>query len=118
MPDLREEIYNLCTDLFPICRSITGSGVRQTLKILQHYLPDIKIYEVPSGTQAYDWIVPQEWTISDAYILDHPARKLWIFTPPIFQFLDILPQSIQPYHLINYRNISIPYPTNQMLYRM
>jgi aminopeptidase-like protein len=76
MPDLGEEIYNLCTDLFPICRSITGAGVRQTLNILQHYLPGLKIYEIPSGTQAYDWIVPQEWTINDAYILDPSGKKI------------------------------------------
>lgn len=76
MPDIGEEIYNLCKELFPICRSITGSGVRQTLNILQHHLPDIKIYEVPSGSQAYDWIVPQEWTINDAYILDPSGKKI------------------------------------------
>ncbi|MFQ5717498.1 MAG: DUF4910 domain-containing protein, partial [Nitrospinales bacterium] len=70
-----EEMYDLLRELFPICRSITGNGVRKTLKVLQERLP-INITEVPSGTQVFDWTVPNEWNISDAYILDPDGKKI------------------------------------------
>jgi len=68
-------MYNLLTRLFPICRSITGDGVRETLNILREYIP-INFVEVPSGTQVFDWTVPDEWNIYDAYILDPNGRKI------------------------------------------
>ena len=54
-----EEMYHLCEKLFPICRSITGNGVRETLGILQAYISEMTIHEVPSGTQFFDWTVPK-----------------------------------------------------------
>jgi aminopeptidase-like protein len=69
------EIYKLCQELFPINRSITGKGVRQTLKIIQRHLPDLTIHEIPTGTEAFDWVVPKEWSIDDAYIID-PERNM------------------------------------------
>jgi aminopeptidase-like protein len=70
------EIYQLCVELFPICRSITGDGVRETLKIIQRHLPDLKIFEVPTGTQVFDWDVPREWNIRDAYVIDPEGNKI------------------------------------------
>ena len=61
------EAYKLMERLFPICRSITGDGNRKTLKILKEYIP-IKICEEPSGKKVFDWTIPQEWNIKDAYI--------------------------------------------------
>jgi aminopeptidase-like protein len=58
----------LVEELFPICRSITGNGVRQTLAILQQYIP-IEVSEVPSGTPVFDWTVPPEWNIREAYVV-------------------------------------------------
>ena len=71
-----EYAYNLASELFPICRSITGNGVRQTLKILQRENPELTINEVPSGTQAFDWTVPKEWNIKDAWVKDKNGKKI------------------------------------------
>jgi len=62
--------------LFPICRSLTGDGVRKTLKIIKKEFPELNIYKVPSGTKVFDWNVPSEWNIKDAYILDKNNKKI------------------------------------------
>lgn len=66
--DIANEMYSLVKELFPICRSITGNGVRQTLSIIKRELPDLILHEVPSGTQVFDWTVPMEWNIRGGYI--------------------------------------------------
>ena len=66
--DKGQVMYDLAKQLFPICRSITGNGFRESLKILKEIVPDIQTHEVPSGTEVFDWTVPQEWNIYDAYI--------------------------------------------------
>ena len=70
-----EKMHALATRLFPICRSITGNGVRETLRILGEYIP-LKIVEVPTGTVAFDWTVPKEWNIRDAYVADAKGNKV------------------------------------------
>ena len=70
-----KEINNLFKQLFPICRSITGNGVRKSLSILKK-ITDFQIKEIPSGTICYDWQVPNEWNITDAYVKDSSGKKI------------------------------------------
>jgi len=72
---LGNEIYRLIERMFPICRSITGNGVRETLKILGEIIP-LTIHEVPSGTKVLDWEIPPEWNIEDAWIKNSKGEKL------------------------------------------
>lgn len=79
LPDARaagERAYKLAVELFPICRSLTGPGVRQTLHILRRELPGLTLHEVPSGTRCFDWIVPPEWSIREAYIATEHGRRV------------------------------------------
>ena len=69
------EMYSLIEELFPICRSITGNGVRQTLRRLQRIVP-LTMHEVPSGTKVFDWTVPKEWNITDAFIKNANDEKI------------------------------------------
>lgn len=72
-----QDMYNLCIELFPICRSITGDGVRKTLQILAEvYCNEINIHEVPTGTKVFDWTVPKEWNIKDAYIENSKGQRI------------------------------------------
>jgi aminopeptidase-like protein len=70
-----EEIYALAAAIYPICRSITGDGVRQTLDHLARRL-DLEVHEVPTGTQVFDWTIPREWSIRDAFIKDSAGERI------------------------------------------
>ncbi|WP_297811805.1 DUF4910 domain-containing protein [uncultured Helicobacter sp.] len=74
-----EEMLALTKKLFKIPRSLSGNGNRETLKILQELLPNLKIYEVPSRTKAFDWEIPKEWNVKDAYILTPSGEKICDF---------------------------------------
>lgn len=74
--DKGQVMYDLAKQLFPICRSITGNGFRESLNILKEIVPDIQTHEVPSGTEVFDWTVPQEWNIYDAYIETLDGRRV------------------------------------------
>ncbi|MFW5961298.1 MAG: DUF4910 domain-containing protein [Desulfohalobiaceae bacterium] len=69
-------MHSWARELFPICRSITGPGLRKTLAYIQSLLPGLQICSVASGTKAFDWTVPEEWIIRDAYIQDEAGRKV------------------------------------------
>lgn len=93
-----EEMYHLISELYPICRSITGNGVRQTLGILQKNIP-LRIHEVPSGKKVFDWTIPKEWNIRDAYVKNSLGEKI----------IDFKKSNL---HLLNY---SIPVKKKVML---
>lgn len=73
------KIHNLAKKLWPLNRSITGEGVRQTLKVIQEIIPSLEIFEVPSGTNVFDWTVPQEWEVKQAYIISPTGKKFCDF---------------------------------------
>jgi aminopeptidase-like protein len=73
--DIGDEIFALAAKIFPICRSITGDGVRQTLRELKAHIP-LEVYEVPTGTAVFDWTIPKEWNIRDAYIKNEKGEKI------------------------------------------
>ena len=62
--------------LFPICRSLTGKGVKKTLNIIKNEFPSLKIKKIKSGTKVFDWKIPDEWNIKDAYVKDKYKRKI------------------------------------------
>lgn len=70
------KMYQLAEELFPICRSITGEGIRYTLNRLKKEVPQIVLHEIPTGTKVFDWVVPKEWEISEAYIEDMKGNRI------------------------------------------
>lgn len=119
--EIGKQMYMLCARLFPICRSITGEGFRQSLDILREYLPELQIHHVPSGTKVFDWEVPLEWNIRDAYIIDPDGNKLCDFKENNLHIvgysvpvdLDLSLAELQP-HLYSLPNqpTAIPYITS------
>ena len=82
-------MIELIKKLFPICRSITGNGVRKSLDIIKKKIPNLDIKEIPSGTKVYDWNVPKEWNVHDAWVMDSNGNKIIDF-------------KINNLHLVNY----------------
>jgi len=117
---IEEDMYKLIEQLFPICRSITGDGVRETLKIIQEHTP-IKIHEVSTGTKAFDWAVPKEWNIKDAYIMNEDGVKIVDFNKnnlhivgysvPVNKTVD-LPELQEHLHSLPSQPEAIPYVTS------
>ena len=70
-----EEIHGLMRRLYPICRSITGDGVRRSLELMREYVP-LEIFEVPTGTPVFDWTVPKEWNVRDAYVKNARGERV------------------------------------------
>lgn len=72
---LGQEMHALIERLYPLCRSITGNGVRDTLKIVKEHIP-LELHEIPTGTAVFDWTVPKEWNIRDAYVKDRNGMRV------------------------------------------
>ena len=87
------DIHNFASKLWRVNRSLTGEGVRQTLTLIKEHLPKLTVKSVPSGTQVFDWIVPPEWHVNEAYITTPNGDKICDF-------------SVNNLHLVGY---SIPY---------
>lgn len=119
--NLGMQMHGWAKDLYPICRSLTGEGVRATLMYLQELLPDMKILSVASGTQAFDWTVPDEWSVRDAYVLDESGSRIIDFklhnlhlmgySDSVDQYLDLDELNKHLYSLPNQPN-AIPYITS------
>ena len=74
-PQVGREIYDLIAELYPICRSITGDGARETLSVIERRI-SLETHEVPSGTPVLDWTVPKEWNIRDAYVANARGERV------------------------------------------
>jgi aminopeptidase-like protein len=91
-------MHGFVAELYPLCRSITGNGLRETLRQIQRHIP-LDIHEVPTGTQVFDWTVPKEWNIRDAYVKTAAGEKV----------IDFAQSSL---HVLNY---SVPVRTQMSL---
>jgi aminopeptidase-like protein len=76
--DIGEEIFAFVAEIYPICRSITGRGVRETLRAIGACIK-LEVHEVPTGTAVFDWVIPREWNIRDAYIRNERGEKVLDF---------------------------------------
>jgi len=77
---IKDSLFNLCERLWPINRSLTGEGVRQTLSVIRELIPELIIHEVASGANFFDWTVPKEWKIESAYIVAPDGEKICDFS--------------------------------------
>ncbi len=75
LPQIGDSLHQFASELYPICRSITGEGIRRTLDLISARVP-LKITNVSTGTQVFDWTVPKEWNIREAYINDPDGKRI------------------------------------------
>jgi aminopeptidase-like protein len=72
--DIGEEIFAFVAEIYPFCRSITDRGVRETLRAIGAH-SNLEAHEVPTGTSVYDWVIPREWNIRNAYIKNETGER-------------------------------------------
>lgn len=119
--NLGQDMHDFIRDLFPICRSLTGPGTRETLAVLQQHLDGLVVHSVPSGTQAFDWEVPDEWIIKSAQligpdgeiVLDMKDHNLHVmgYSVPVDQEMTL--EELQPYlYSLPDQPDAIPYVTS------
>ena len=119
--DTGKDLHLWAQDLFPIGRSISGNGVRKTLAYLATLMPELQVHEVPSGTVAFDWVVPDEWNIRSAYLEDMEGKR-WLdyewntlhvlgYSEPVDQILTRTELEQHLHSLPNQPN-AIPYVTS------
>jgi len=118
--DVGESIFALATKLYPICRSITGNGVRETLREIGRHIK-LDVHDVASGSAVFDWRIPREWNIRDAYIKDSGGKKIIDFarsnlhvvnySTPIRRFLS-LAELKKHLHTLPEQPDLIPYRTS------
>ena len=77
--NIGEQIHSFAKSLWDFNRSITGEGVRQTLNEIKSHLPNLKIHSVPSGTSVFDWTVPKEWHVKEAYVVSPSGERICDF---------------------------------------
>ena len=75
-----DDIHQFAKELWPINRSITGEGVRNTLKKISNHIPNLVVHSVKSGTQVFDWQIPEEWEVKEAYIITPSGKKICDFS--------------------------------------
>ena len=71
-----EAAFSLAERLWSLNRSISGEGLRETLRILQEFVPELELIEIPTGTRAFDWTVPEEWAVGEAWIADENGHRI------------------------------------------
>ena len=116
-----KEIYNFAKKLWPINRSLTGNGVRKTLSLIKQELPDLKLLKLKSGTKVFDWTIPDEWNVKDAWIKDTNGKKICEFkknnlhlmgySKPIHKKLN-LEELKKNLHSLKKQPTAIPYVTS------
>lgn len=116
-----QQLHDLARRLWPIHRSITGDGTRETLGILREYMPDLMIHEVPTGTEVFDWTIPSEWNPRSAQligphgdvVIDYASNNLHIVGYSISTDTKLTLEELQPHlHSIPEQPDAIPYVTS------
>ena len=117
-----KKYYNIAKDiLYPLCRSITGKGTLKSLNIIKKEFPKLKIKKIPSKTKVFDWTIPKEWNVKDAYVKDKFGKKiidykknnlhLMGYSTPVNKILNKRDLLNKVYYLKNQPN-AIPYTTS------